>query len=138
MFAFRGEQAIREGPAHGWNLSISNGSSFEPWVRKAGAYDLPDHHLVLAPGASTNDRLIPGLNALTIKTMADARVLGELAKALVRLAPPEVQMTEIPGTVRTTSHANHTRIAHLAARLSVAARASPPLVDSSQALLRLG
>jgi NADH dehydrogenase len=37
------------------------------------AYDLPYDHLVVALGASTNDRLIPGSsNALTFKTMADA------------------------------------------------------------------
>jgi NADH dehydrogenase len=41
-----------------------------------GAYDLPYDHLVVALGASTNDRLIPGSwNALTFKTMADALVL---------------------------------------------------------------
>jgi NADH:ubiquinone reductase (H+-translocating) len=40
------------------------------------AYDLPYDHLVVALGASTNDRLIPGSsNALTFKTMADALVL---------------------------------------------------------------
>src|SRR5262249_1929614 len=40
------------------------------------AYELPYHHLVVALGASTNDRLIPGSsNALTFKTMADALVL---------------------------------------------------------------
>jgi NADH dehydrogenase len=39
-----------------------------------GAYDLPYDHLVVALGASTNDRLIPGSsNALTFKTMADVR-----------------------------------------------------------------
>jgi len=37
------------------------------------AYQLPYDHLVVALGASTNDRLIPGSsNALTFKTMADA------------------------------------------------------------------
>jgi NADH dehydrogenase len=41
-----------------------------------GRYDLPYDHLVVALGASTNDRLIPGSsNALTFKTMADALVL---------------------------------------------------------------
>ena len=41
-----------------------------------GAYDLPYDHLVVALGASTNDKLIPGSsNALTFKTMADALVL---------------------------------------------------------------
>jgi NADH dehydrogenase len=41
-----------------------------------GVYELPYDHLVLALGASTNDRLIPGSpNALTFKTMADALVL---------------------------------------------------------------
>ena len=41
-----------------------------------GACDLPYDHLVVALGASTNDRLIPGSsNALTFKTMADALVL---------------------------------------------------------------
>ena len=41
-----------------------------------GANDLPYDHLVVALGASTNDRLIPGSsNALTFKTMADALVL---------------------------------------------------------------
>jgi len=41
-----------------------------------GAHDLPYNHLVVALGASTNDRLIPGsANALTFKTMADALVL---------------------------------------------------------------
>ena len=40
------------------------------------AYDLPYDHLVVALGASTNDKLIPGSsNALTFKTMADALVL---------------------------------------------------------------
>src|SRR5688572_28199208 len=40
------------------------------------AYDLPYDHLVVALGASTNDRLIPGSsNAFTFKTMADALVL---------------------------------------------------------------
>jgi NADH dehydrogenase len=39
-------------------------------------YDLPYDHLVVALGASTNERLIPGSpNALTFKTMADALVL---------------------------------------------------------------
>jgi NADH dehydrogenase len=37
------------------------------------AYELPYDHLVVALGASTNDRLIPGSSsALTFKTMADA------------------------------------------------------------------
>jgi NADH:ubiquinone reductase (H+-translocating) len=41
-----------------------------------GAHELPYDHLVVALGASTNDRLIPGSsNALTFKTMADALVL---------------------------------------------------------------
>ena len=41
-----------------------------------GTYGLPYDHLVVALGASTNDRLIPGSsNALTFKTMADALVL---------------------------------------------------------------
>src|SRR5918994_3701973 len=41
-----------------------------------GASRLPYDHLVVALGASTNDRLIPGSsNALTFKTMADALVL---------------------------------------------------------------
>jgi NADH dehydrogenase len=41
-----------------------------------GGYDLPYDHLVVALGASTNERLIPGSsNALTFKTMADALVL---------------------------------------------------------------
>lgn len=40
------------------------------------ADDLPFDHLVVALGASTNDRLIPGSShALTFKTMADALVL---------------------------------------------------------------
>ena len=39
-------------------------------------YDLPYDHLVVALGASTNDRLIPGSShAFTFKTMADALVL---------------------------------------------------------------
>jgi NADH dehydrogenase len=39
-------------------------------------YEVPYDHLVVALGASTNDRLIPGSsNALTFKTMADALVL---------------------------------------------------------------
>jgi NADH:ubiquinone reductase (H+-translocating) len=43
---------------------------------EAESYDLPYDHLVVALGASTNDRLIPGSsNALTFKTMADALVL---------------------------------------------------------------
>jgi NADH:ubiquinone reductase (H+-translocating) len=41
-----------------------------------GVHELPYDHLVVALGASTNDRLIPGSsNALTFKTMADALVL---------------------------------------------------------------
>jgi NADH dehydrogenase len=41
-----------------------------------GAHSLPYDHLVVALGASTNDRLIPGSSsALTFKTMADALVL---------------------------------------------------------------
>jgi NADH:ubiquinone reductase (H+-translocating) len=40
------------------------------------SYDLAYDHLVVALGASTNDRLIPGSsNAFTFKTMADALVL---------------------------------------------------------------
>src|SRR5262249_40840634 len=40
------------------------------------AYELPYDHLVVALGASTNERLISGSsNALTFKTMADALVL---------------------------------------------------------------
>jgi NADH:ubiquinone reductase (H+-translocating) len=43
---------------------------------EGGTYGLPYDHLVVALGASTNDRLIPGSsNALTFKTMADALVL---------------------------------------------------------------
>ncbi len=43
---------------------------------EGSAYDLPYDHLVVALGASTNNRLIPGSsNALTFKTMADALVL---------------------------------------------------------------
>ena len=43
---------------------------------EAGTYDLPYDHLVVALGASTNERLIPGSsNAFTFKTMADALVL---------------------------------------------------------------
>src|SRR5262245_10287387 len=39
-------------------------------------YSLPYDHVVVALGASTNERLIPGSsNALTFKTMADALVL---------------------------------------------------------------
>jgi NADH dehydrogenase len=39
-------------------------------------YDLPYDHLIVALGASTNDRLIPGSShAFTFKTMADALVL---------------------------------------------------------------
>ena len=46
-------------------------------VSSEGAgYDLPYDHLVVALGASTNERLIPGSsNAFTFKTMADALVL---------------------------------------------------------------
>jgi len=41
-----------------------------------GTYELPYDHLVVALGASTNERLIPGSsNAFTFKTMADALVL---------------------------------------------------------------
>jgi NADH dehydrogenase len=41
-----------------------------------GVHELPYDHLVVALGASTNDRMIPGSsNALTFKTMADALVL---------------------------------------------------------------
>ena len=43
---------------------------------EVGSYDLPYDHVVVALGASTNDRLIPGSsNAMTFKTMADALVL---------------------------------------------------------------
>ena len=43
---------------------------------EGSAYDLPYDHLVVALGASTNDRLIPGSsNAFTFKTIADALVL---------------------------------------------------------------
>jgi NADH dehydrogenase len=43
---------------------------------ESGTYDLPYDHLVVALGASTNERLIPGSsNAFTFKTMADALVL---------------------------------------------------------------
>jgi NADH dehydrogenase len=43
---------------------------------EGGVYGLPYDHLVVALGASTNDRLIPGSpHALTFKTMADALVL---------------------------------------------------------------
>src|SRR5499426_3323267 len=39
-------------------------------------FDLPYDHLIVALGASTNERLIPGSsNAFTFKTMADALVL---------------------------------------------------------------
>jgi NADH:ubiquinone reductase (H+-translocating) len=49
-------------------------------VRAAGSegstYELPYDHLVVALGASTNERLIPGSsNAFTFKTMGDALVL---------------------------------------------------------------
>jgi NADH dehydrogenase len=44
--------------------------------QEGSAYDLPYDHLVVALGASTNERLIPGSsNAFTFKTMADALVL---------------------------------------------------------------
>jgi NADH dehydrogenase len=43
---------------------------------EGAGYDLPYDHLVVALGASTNERLIAGSsNALTFKTMADALVL---------------------------------------------------------------
>ncbi len=43
---------------------------------EGAGYDLPYDHLVVALGASTNERLIPGSsNAFTFKTMADALVL---------------------------------------------------------------
>jgi NADH dehydrogenase len=43
---------------------------------EGSAYDLPYDQLVVALGASTNERLIPGSsNAFTFKTMADALVL---------------------------------------------------------------
>jgi NADH dehydrogenase len=43
---------------------------------EGGAYDLPYDHLVVALGASTNDRMIAGSShAFTFKTMADALVL---------------------------------------------------------------
>jgi NADH dehydrogenase len=43
---------------------------------EGGTYDLPYDHVVVALGASTNDKLIAGSsNALTFKTMADALVL---------------------------------------------------------------
>ena len=45
-------------------------------AHKGEEHQLPYDHLVVALGASTNDRLIPGsANALTFKTMADALVL---------------------------------------------------------------
>jgi NADH dehydrogenase len=45
-------------------------------AREGDMYELPYDHLVVALGASTNERLIPGSsNALTFKTMADALVL---------------------------------------------------------------
>jgi NADH dehydrogenase len=52
----------------------------QPLVRavapEGDMYDLPFDHLVVALGASTNDRLMPGSShALTFKTMADALVL---------------------------------------------------------------
>jgi len=50
------------------------------------AYALPYDHLVVALGASTNERLIPGSsNAFTFKTMADALVLrNQLIEQLER------------------------------------------------------
>jgi NADH dehydrogenase len=43
---------------------------------EGGTYELPYDHLVVALGASTNERVIPGSsNAFTFKTMADALVL---------------------------------------------------------------
>jgi NADH dehydrogenase len=43
---------------------------------EGSGYELPYDHLVVALGASTNERLIPGSsNAFTFKTMADALVL---------------------------------------------------------------
>ncbi len=43
---------------------------------EGSGYDVPYDHLVVALGASTNERLIPGSsNAFTFKTMADALVL---------------------------------------------------------------
>ena len=43
---------------------------------EGASYDLPYDHLVVALGASTNERMIPGSsNAFTFKTMADALVL---------------------------------------------------------------
>ena len=43
---------------------------------EGAVYDVPYDHLVIALGASTNERLIPGSShALTFKTMADALVL---------------------------------------------------------------
>src|SRR5690349_4087332 len=43
---------------------------------EGSVYDLPYDHLVVALGASTNERLVPGSsNAFTFKTMADALVL---------------------------------------------------------------
>ena len=45
-------------------------------VATGGRYDLPYDHLVVALGASTNEKLIPGSSsAFTFKTMADALVL---------------------------------------------------------------
>jgi NADH dehydrogenase len=45
-------------------------------VAAGGRYDLPYDHLVVALGASTNEKLIPGSSsAFTFKTMADALVL---------------------------------------------------------------
>ena len=55
------------------STSSASGSSRTP---DGAAYELPYDHLVVALGASTNERLIPGSeNAFTFKTMADALVL---------------------------------------------------------------
>lgn len=45
-------------------------------VAESGTFQLPYDHLIVALGASTNERLIPGSsNAFTFKTMADALTL---------------------------------------------------------------
>jgi len=58
------------------STSTSNAQTVRAGSPDGSSYDLPYDQLVVALGASTNERLIPGSsNAFTFKTMADALVL---------------------------------------------------------------
>jgi NADH:ubiquinone reductase (H+-translocating) len=65
---------------------------------EGGACTLPYDHLVVALGASTNDRLIPGSsNAFTFKTMADALVLRNHLIGRFESADAAAEMSERRG-----------------------------------------